>query len=290
MKKDDRILMLAHWLSRWILFPLFFYLIRYRRKIVRENLQMAFPEQSTSERYTTQRLFYLYFSDMIMEIFCGRLLSNEQLSAHVKINDLDRVTGCIKQYGGGFCMLGHFINWEWIADYANQFAVHGVQGCTVYKRLSSKFFDRLMHRLRERSGGRLVEMNSLLRVMVANQRQAEPIPFCYAMLADQRPRHNATQHRTTLLNREVGVLMGSEQLARRFDLPVFYTYITSSKRGYYELSFTQIYDPSAESDLPEGAITERFTRLLEDNIRTTPARWLWTHRRFAGSRPAESGE
>ena len=33
-------------------------------------------------------------------------------------------------------------------------------------------------------------------------------------------------------------------------------------------------------DLPEFAVTEKYMRLLEDNIRECPELWLWTHNRW----------
>lgn len=34
------------------------------------------------------------------------------------------------------------------------------------------------------------------------------------------------------------------------------------------------------NELPLGAITERHTRMLEEDIRKEPSFWLWTHKRW----------
>ena len=34
------------------------------------------------------------------------------------------------------------------------------------------------------------------------------------------------------------------------------------------------------ADLEEFAVTEKYMRLLEDNIREAPELWLWTHNRW----------
>ena len=38
--------------------------------------------------------------------------------------------------------------------------------------------------------------------------------------------------------------------------------------------------PEILYDTPEGEITEKYTRMLEQTIRRDPAIWLWTHKRW----------
>ena len=53
-------------LSDIMYYPLY-YVIRYRRKIVRKNLTESFPEKSHEEIVATEKKFYRYFMDMILE-------------------------------------------------------------------------------------------------------------------------------------------------------------------------------------------------------------------------------
>lgn len=280
-------LSLSHFLSRWLLYPLCYRIVRYRRKVVRANLRTAFPESTPRDIRRLERSFYLNFTDMVMEVLVGLRLSEEDMRRFVVINGKEEAADRCKRHGGMFFMLGHFLNWEWIVDYANQFADLGVECGTVYKKLNNSFFDRLMLRIRSRRGGFMVEMRQLLRVMASRRNNPALSPAAYAMLADQRPRRSAAQCRTVFLNRRLGVLAGTEQLALRFRYPVYYVNFHSHGRGHYEVSLVNIYDPDRDANLPFGTVTERFARLLEDNIRREPDRWLWSHRRFAGSSSAD---
>ncbi|MCM1034155.1 MAG: lysophospholipid acyltransferase family protein [Paludibacter sp.] len=275
----------CHFVSRWLLFPLCYYVVRYRRKVVRKNLRWAFPEKTSAEVKQIEKGFYLAFTDMVLELLVGNHLTEAEMQQLVVINNKEEVAERCKQCGGAFFMLGHFLNWEWMVDYANQFAEYGVECGTVYKRLTNNFFDRLMYKLRSRRGGGLVEMDRLLRVMVKRKNDADLLPAGYAMLADQRPRKKASQYRTTLLHRQVGMLTGTEQLALRFRYPVYYAYYRCKGRGRYEMTLMPLYDPDKDITMESGMITERFTRLLEANIKQEPMRWLWSHNRFAGSTP-----
>lgn len=281
---------LSHFLSKWFLYPLCYHVVRYRRDVVYGNLSLAFPEKDRSEIKQLEKAFFLNFTDMIMEVLIGRSIGEEDMRRFVVINNKEEMAERCKHYGGGLVMLGHFLNWEWIVDYANQFADLGLECGTVYKRLTNKFFDRLMYGLRSNRGGFLVEMNKLLRVMVARKNVEDRPSVCYAMLSDQRPRRNAAQYKTVLLNRRIGMLAGTEQLAVRFHYPVYFVQFHCRARGYYEVMPILIYDPETDATLPSGTLTERFTRLLEENIRREPARWLWSHRRFLGSESVSESE
>lgn len=49
-------------------------------------------------------------------------------------------------------------------------------------------------------------------------------------------------------------------------------------RGRYHVRIVPIADDA--SSMTPGEITERYTRLLEENIKRQPSIWLWTHRRW----------
>ncbi len=272
---------IGHLISRWVLYPICYYLIQYRKKVVRNNLQIAFPNKSIEERRQIERDFYLYFCDMLIEAWLGRNFSEEQMLSYVSLADEDVMDVNCQKYGGCFIMMGHFMNWEWTSALAIQLAKKNKDVGVIYKQLANATFDNIMQKLRSKKGGFLIEMDKLLRVMIERRNNANALPTYYAMLADQRPRKQALakQHETQLLGRTIGMITGTEQLAMKFQYPIYYAHLLSSKRGYYSARFIQIYDP-AEGKLPAGEITERFTRHLEKNILEQPARWLWTHRRF----------
>ena len=50
-----------------ILYGILYYVIRYRKKVVYENLQNAFPEKSETEREAVAKQFYRHLTDIIVE-------------------------------------------------------------------------------------------------------------------------------------------------------------------------------------------------------------------------------
>ena len=52
-----------------IAYPLLYYIIRYRRRLVRENLRYAFPEKSQQELVGIEKAFYRNLCDVFIEAF-----------------------------------------------------------------------------------------------------------------------------------------------------------------------------------------------------------------------------
>ena len=48
-------------------YPIVYYLIRYRRAVVRRNLEKSFPDKTKKELRKTERRFYRFFCDLFIE-------------------------------------------------------------------------------------------------------------------------------------------------------------------------------------------------------------------------------
>jgi KDO2-lipid IV(A) lauroyltransferase len=102
--------------------------------------------------------------------------------------------------------------------------------------------------------------------------------FIIGFLSDQWPSKAHAAHWTTFLNQETAVFLGAEKYAVKYNLPVVYGHIRKVKRGYYSIRYEIITnDPSKETP---GAITEKHLRLLEQDIRSIPGQWIWSHKRW----------
>ncbi len=76
----------------------------------------------------------------------------------------------------------------------------------------------------------------------------------------------------------VPVHTGAEMLAKRFDMNVIFLRVKKVKRGYYEASF-EILSEDAKS-VPNYEITDKFLKLVEEQIHEAPEFYLWTHKRW----------
>ena len=179
-------------------------------------------------------------------------------------------------------MTAHYGNWEWTSG----LGLHLPTDKTfygVYKKLSNKHFDRLMKSVRTRFGGGSIEAQDVFKTMLKMKNNG--ILGAFTMVADQRPAGHSTRHWMTFLNQDTSVMIGTEQLAKKFDYPLVLMNVIRLKRGYYSCGFEMIEANPKQTENYE--VTEKFMHMLEEKINKNPEYWLWTHNRWRHKRPVE---
>lgn len=274
-------LSVLYFLSDTLLFPLMYYVIRYRQGIVAKNLRLSFPDKSAHERKHLERAFYHHFADAIVEIIYGYRISEEEMMRRFEFEGVEMVQDILKQTGGVLLLMGHLGNWEWTADMAKRYTNPDILHYNVYRRLKNPKTDEAMLALRAKRGGSgCIEKNQLLRRMVALRHEGKPISI--GLISDQKPSPRNAHIWTTFLHQDTAFLDGAEVLARKFGYAVVYMYVTSPRRGYYRGHCEVITtDPK---NTAEGEITLSFAQKLERNILEQPEQWLWSHNRWKWSR------
>lgn len=270
-------LRLHYLFSDVILFPLLFYFIGYRRKVVEANLKGSFPEKSNQELMVIKKDFYHFFCDYIVETIKSFSMSREQMMRRMTFSGLEQLTAAMECENKQFCFvfLGHFCNWEWIASMPYWVPVdyHCAQ---IYHRLSNPEMDALFLRLRNRYGGECIPMKETLRRIIEIKRsgQKEIIGF----ISDQAPKWNSIHHWCNFFHRETPVFIGTEKIGKQVDALIYYAEVKRIKRGYYHCQFKPITHDVKQ--IPDYELTDTFTHLLEQTIKGQPAFWLWSHKRW----------
>ena len=254
------------------LYYLLLYVVRYRRRVVLENLRLSFPEKSVDEIQAIARGFYRNLTDLIVETIRMPALTPNELRQRVRFTNAELVQTRLRAGQTVIGMASHQGNWEWIpsASVLNDMPVD-----SVYKPLNNAFFEEVMRMIRSSFGAVPTPMNSLPRQMVARK----DVPRIIALVADQMPDVPEQAYWTDFLHRDTPFSPGTERLARSRKFAVFYLQLVRLRRGYYEATFTLIAEPPYDT-LPPGAILERYRDLLEETIRHYPSDWLWSHRRW----------
>ena len=259
----------------WLLFPLMYYVVRYRRKIVDKNLCIAFPDKTDSERARIARDFYHQFCDTLVEIIYGFGCPDEEMMQRTGFEGMEEANRLFDEAGGGIVMMAHLGNWEWLFT-TPQCLSPGMTQLTVYRRLKNKAVEKLMQTVRGKRGTVCVEKKQTFRI--AEQYSLTRRPFVFFLASDQKPRPDARQERLIFLHRETGFFTGGETLGKKYGFPVIYLHVNRVQRGYYKVKVQLITtDPRSTA---EGEITRTYARLLEENIQEQPELWLWSHNRF----------
>jgi Kdo2-lipid IVA lauroyltransferase/acyltransferase len=258
-----------------LFYPIVYYVVGYRKKVVRTNISRSFPEKSKEEKRKIERQFYRFFCDLFVETLKEMHISERDIKRRMTYGNVE---GILEQYANGksvMIMTAHFGNWEWTLGFP-LFMPENQHSNPIYKQQKNKEIDKFMHSIRSRFGAELIEKKELLRVMYRLKKEQKPGNFW--MISDQTPNPLKIQLWTQFLNQDTPVVIGTEQLAVKFDYPVFYAEIVCLKRGYYHCEFIPVsLEPTKTG---EFEISKKYMQMLENSIQKYPQYWLWSHKRW----------
>ncbi len=255
-----------------LVYYLLYYVIGYRKKVVRENLQKSFPEKSLAEIIKIEKSFFKYLADLIFEIIQLSSISESELRKRVKFNGLNQLEDYFNRKESVIACTGHYGNWElcMLALGLNLSATEYV----IYKPLANEVFENWFQQWRTKYGNKFVPMRQTLRQIIATK--DEPTMFCFA--SDQTPVREETQYSLQFLNQQTAVLLGLEKIALQTNRPIFYFDVKRIKRGYYEVFIQPLcLNPKATNG---HEITDMLFKYLNQTIQEKPDYWLWSHKRW----------
>ncbi len=255
-----------------ILYLFLYYIIKYRRIVVSENLLNSFPEKSKSELRQIEKRFYRYLADLILESVKTISISAIEIKKRFVFKNLELLTNYLQNGRSVIAVTGHYGNWEWGPVAIGLELKEKV--LVVYKPLSDKLFEGLMNSMRTRFGTIMVPMKQTLRKVVEFKNE----PHVLVLVGDQTPSREESEYFTSFLNQQTAVFLGVEKIALKTNNPIIYFSINRLKRGYYECLVKSLIDNPEQTK--EYEITNSHIRELEKNIRFQPEYWLWSHKRW----------
>ena len=261
-------------LSDMMYYPLY-YVVRYRRKIVRKNLTESFPDKSLGEIIAIEKKFYHYFVDLIFESCKLATISEEEIMRRMKFVNPEVLDNAFADGKSIVTFIGHYGNWEWLTS-VGLWLKSDAQRVQVYHKLSNEAVDKLMLNLRERLGNVCVEMHKTARFV--SSATTEGTQFLLALIADQTPRKKDAKYYLSFLNHTVPVILGPEKITKHYDLFPVFVNIKRLKRGYYEFNVSPMHENPTE--LPDYQLSDIYFKRLEEEILAQPECYLWSHNRF----------
>lgn len=258
-----------------IAYPLIYYIIRYRRRLVRENLRCSFPEKSEKEILRIEKAFYRNLCDVFIEAFKCLNISDEEMCRRVEVLNCELPERIASEGKNVFMLLGHLGCWEWYQEVSVRYK-QPKKGAEIYKQIESPYFASLMHEIRSRWNTEQIEMTQTVRTML--QWKAEGEPFLCGFIQDQRPSTKGKDG-VSFLNQITWYVPGAEEIARKIDAELVYLDVEKTARGHYRLTFTEMQPNENERHCPYP-MSRVFWHLLEQNILRQPELWLWSHNRW----------
>lgn len=259
-----------------LLYLLMYHVAGYRKKVVFDNLEKAFPEKNKSEIRHIAKKFYHHLCDLMLESAVSHFYSESTALKKITYKNPGLLNELYSQGKQVMAVLGHYGNWEYMSTLS---LVIDSPVVAIYKPLHNPYIDRMMQKNRNTFGVITVPMEKIARRLIEYKKNNTPV--LTLNLGDQRPMYHQIQYWTKFLGRDTPMFLGTEKLARKLDAAVVFLKIRKLRRGRYEMEAELICES------PEGLepfeITNRHVRILEDLILEEPAYWLWSHKRWKHS-------
>jgi len=246
-------------------------IIKYRYQVVVQNLSLSFPDQNYAFIRKTAHEFYTHFFEIFAELIISQSFTFKQARDRFHFENPDLLQSNYNEGYNTIIISGHTGNWEWITLSPVNFQFSSY---CLYKPLSNKSVDYLMHKLRGRFKLNLLAMQQAGKFLLSNTDN----PAVYYFVADQSPSHKDPGFSYTFLNQPAFFFTGGARLAQKTNSALVYMHVVKLKRGYYSVRFSPIYKP--DETMQEKEMLASYVSLLESDIRNQPPMWLWSHKRW----------
>ena len=262
----------------YIAYVFVYHVLRWRRALSAENIANAFPEKSAAERAQILQQSYRNLGRFLAEALWGWHARAEELAAQVHFVNPELVDRFTANGQSVVLLAAHFCNWEWLLLTAGN--VLKVPIDAVYKPQRLRSVDAFLRAARSRFGGNPIPHQRFMFEVMKRRREVR----AYALVTDHTPKHDEEKHWTRFLNQDTAFFVGADKIAKILKAPVIYVAMRRADSGRYTVELKLLAEPPYDRDSgPE--IVERYARTLEEEIRRSPADWLWLHRKWKYKKP-----
>ncbi|MFC4739902.1 lysophospholipid acyltransferase family protein [Flavobacterium ponti] len=263
---------LLYLLSDFVYF-IVYRIIKYRKRIVRENLAMALPHLTKAERDVIEKKFYKHMCDLFLEMIKTLTISKKEIEKRYKFTNIE-VYHDLEKKGKSIALLcAHYASYEWLVS-MNRYITF--KGYGIYKKIANKYFDKLVHDIRSKFKASLISTKETAETIAENYEKG--VLSLYGFASDQSPKVDKALLWHSFMGIVTPVHTGAEFLAKRYDMNLIFLRAKKVKRGYYEATFELMAENPNETKRFE--ITKDYIERVEKQIYEAPEFYLWTHKRW----------
>jgi KDO2-lipid IV(A) lauroyltransferase len=254
-----------------------------RRRVVLDNLRLAFPEKAEAERREIARRTYLNLGQMIPDFLRVPFLPREEIERIFVYDGFERLGEARAQGKGVIVCTAHFGNFDLLA------AAHTLKGFPVTmitRQMGKSGANDLWRAIRRRSGVEdlVVSKGSTLAAAVRAMKADRFLG--YVIDQNQAPRHAIFP---TFFGVPAATAPTPAVLAMRSGAPVVFALSVPLGDGRHKVIVEGPLDvpDTGDRDRDVLAFMQDLNDRLERWIRVYPDRWYWLHRRWKTRPPAD---
>src|SRR5512138_466782 len=255
-----------------------------RRRVVLDNLRLAFPEKSEAERIAIARRTYRNLGQMIPDFLRVPFLPREEIARIFEYDGWEVMEAAQAKGQGIICCTAHFGNFDLLA------AAHTLRGIPVTmitRQMGKSGANDLWRAIRKRSGVEdlVVSKGSTLAAAVKSVHSGRVLG--YVIDQNQPLRHAIFP---TFFGVPAATAPTPAVIAMRSGAAVLFTVSVPLGDGRHKVIMEGPLVPpdTGDRDRDVLAFMQDLNDRLERWVRVYPDRWYWLHRRWK-TRPTERG-
>ncbi|HHP7235821.1 MAG TPA: lysophospholipid acyltransferase family protein [Desulfobacterales bacterium] len=244
------------------------------RRIVRRNLQFAFPEWRPEKVQATARRVFEHFGTTLLEILQVSCSSREALLRKVdSVEGLENVRH-FENDRGAILVTAHLGNWEMANLYASSALSRPL--VAVARPIKNPRVEQKVIQFRTRFGGELINKKGALPEMRSALRQGRVL----ALLVDQGTKASEGV-RVRFFGRHVRAHAAVAVLALRCKVPIIPAFCVKEGNRFKIIVEPPLHlERSGDLRSDIAVNTQKVQHAIERNIRRYPEQWFWFHKRW----------
>ncbi|WP_222984253.1 lysophospholipid acyltransferase family protein [Flagellimonas meishanensis] len=254
-------------------FVLLYHVFGYRKKVVRNNLALVFPEKSTQERLQIEKKFYKHLCDMFIEMIKTLGISDAQMNKRYAFTNVEEFLRWENSGKHVMIMMPHYASWEWVFSLNTQIKS---KAYAIYQPIQNKYFDKLVRDIRSKYGTTLIRTYESRKILKDAKKANELITV--GIISDQSPMVNRARHWSKFMGIMVPIHVGGEELCKDHGMIPVYLKVEKVGRGQYQATFKTLSENPKKVE--DYKISEDFLKEVEASIYEAPEYYFWTHKRW----------
>lgn len=261
---------------------LWFDILRIRRRVAIENLQIAFPLKDLTERTQLARASLIHMGRTLVEFSHFPFFNRSKVDQHFEIEGLNYVQEALKEGRGVLFLSCHVGNGDYAVAALSQL---GFKLNLISKEFKSKWLNELWFGMRRKHGTRFISPEKSSFEILRALKRNEIVIFVLDQFMGP-----PVGIRTSFFGRETGTAAGLALMADRTKAPVILSYTFRQNRSGTDSSPVRPYVAKFSPPIPfldDGpreknisVMTQIYTDKIQEVVQKHPEQWMWIHRRW----------
>jgi len=258
------------------------HIIRLRRTYALDTMARCLPAKSDAERRQIYNEMCMHQATNMMELmrFVGG--KDAELGERLDIQGEGHVKRARELGKGVLILAAHFGNYDLMSLYTARLFAYPVT--IITKTLKNAKLNKLWWEMHRKGGVKEVPSHNSYRACLRALRKNELLGF---MLDQNRPKEQGIF--VDFFGRLASTTPGLAFMSAQSGAPVVPAFMRRTADGRHVLEVLPAIEPPPDrKEETILAYTEKYTKIIEEQIRCYPAQWLWLHKRWK-SRPVGEG-